>query len=256
MKKTLALILCLMLCMSLFLVGCGDNEGGNGGNGGNAGGISTLAGKTPEQLYAAAMDSLKNASSYECVSTQVIEMSAQCQSMTMNQKVTTKQDGYDVYLKTENDMSPESEVEITYVDGVYYLNANGQKTKRTISHEEMDAMVGQIYGEDVSTQTLIPIPEEQFNNITFQQEGSSYTLTFVVEADYYTSVMENMSLSGVSFEEDVKYVVYFDADGNLEKVVATMTYNVSGVKCVATSTTLISLGNVTISAPADADSYT
>ena len=171
MKKTLALILCLMLCMSLFLVGCGENEGGNGGNGGNAGGISTLAGKTPEQLYAAAIETLKTVSSFECDSTQKIVMSAQGQSMTMNQTIISKQNGHDVYVKTTNDMSPESEMEITYVDSMYYLIQNGQKIKKAISHDEMDAMIEEIYGGDMSSQTLLPLPEESFNNIFFKQEG-------------------------------------------------------------------------------------
>lgn len=254
MKKILALILCLMLCMSLFLMGCDSKDGGNGGNNGND--LSTLAGKTPEQLYSAAMDALKNVDSFESVSTQKIVMSAQGQSMTMNQKVVSKQNGYDVYLKTENDTAPDTEMEVTYVDGMYYLIQNGQKIKKAISHEEMDAMVGQIYGEDVSTQTLIPIPEEKFEDISFQKEGSSYTLTFLVEADYYTSVMKNAGIAGATFTDDVEYIVYFDADGNLEKVVANFTFNVSGVKCDAVSTTKITVGNVTIAAPADADSYT
>lgn len=254
MKKTFALILCLMLCMSLFLVGCDSKEGGN--DDGNTNDLSTLAGKTPEQLYQAAMDSLKDVTSFESVSTQKIVMSAQGESMTMNQKVVSKQNGYDVYLKSENDMAPDAEMEVTYVDGMYYLIQNGQKLKKAISHEEMDAMVEQIYGEDMSTQTLIPIPEEMFEDISFQQDGSSYTLTFMVEADYYTSVMKNAGIAGATFTEDVEYIVYFDADGNLEKVVANFTFDVSGIKCDAVSTTIVTVGNVSITAPADADSYT
>ena len=252
MKKSLALFLCLLMCLSVFLVGCGGSKEG----GSNADDLATLAGKTPEQLYAASMDALKNVTSFETVSTQKIVMSAQGQSMTMNQKIISKQNGYDIYAKTENDLSPESEMEVTYVDGMYYLIQNGQKIKKAISHEEMDALVQQIYGGDATAQTLLPLPEESFNDISFEQNGDSYTLTFLVEADYYTSVMKNAGIAGATFDEDVEYVVYFDGEGNLQKVVATFTFEVSGVQCDAVSTTVITLGNVSISAPADADSYT
>ena len=248
MKKVLVLVLCMLLCMSMFLVGCSKEE--------TVENLEKLAGKTPEELYDAAVEALKSADGFEAVSTQKIVMSAQGQKMTMNQEVLSKQNGYDMYFKSENDMAPTAEMEVTYVDGVYYLVQNGKKVKKEISHEEMDQLVSQIYGSgSVADQTLLNIPESWFEDISFEKDGSSYTLTFIVAAEKYTEMVSNAGLPGATFTSDVEYVVYFDADGNLEKTVATFSFEVSGVKCDAVSTSIITIGNVEITAPADADSY-
>ncbi len=255
MKRILALALCLCLCVCLF--GCSDSEGSGGGGLVSDGKIDKVAGKTPEELYAAALDELKAATSFEATTTQKIVMSAQGETVTMNQTAISKQNGYDVYFKTENDMSPQAEMEVTYVNGVYYLKQSGQKYKKNISHSEMDEMIAQMYGGGTAAdQTLLSIPEEWFKDVTFEMDGSSYTMTIKVAAEKYTELMGNMGISGATFTSDVEYKVYFDANGRLQKTIATFTFDVSGVACDCVSTSIITIADVKISAPADADSYT
>ena len=251
MKRTLAFILCLLLCLSVCLAGCSEGNQESGDNG-----IIKVAGKTPEELYAEALAELKTATSFEAITTQKIVMKAEGQTETMNQTAISRQNGYDVYFKTENDMTPQAEMEVTYVGGVYYLKQNGQKYKMSISHDEMDELISQMYGgSSAAEQTLLSIPEEWFKDVAFEKDGSSYTMTIKVAAEKYTELIGNMGISGATFTSDVEYKVYFDANGNLQKTTATFTFDVYGVQCDCVSTSVITIANITISAPADADSY-
>lgn len=248
MKKYLALILCLVMCLSMVLVGCDKEEAAKE--------LQELAGKTPEELYNASLEALKEAGSFSCETTQKIEMTYGDQTMTMNQTVISKQNGYDMYMKSTNDTAPSAEMEVTYVDGVYYLNQAGRKTKQEISHEQMDDLYESLYGSSMAESTLLNIPADWFNDITFKQDGSYYTLTFMVSGEKYTELMGNAGIAGASFEEDVQYVVYFTTDGTLEKVVTTFDFEIMGVEAHCVSTGLVVIGDVTITAPADADTYT
>ena len=218
--------------------------------------VEELNGMTPEELYAHTQELMSEATSFSSETTQEIAMEAGGSKMTMNQSVISKQNGYDLYVKSENDMGA-GEMEITYVDGMYYENNNGRKIKTPISVDDMERYYSDLYGTDGSYSTaLLNIPGEWFDDLTFVKDGDHYTVTIIVPAEEYTELVGKMGISGAEFTEDVEYVIYFSEDGELEKAVTTFDLDVMGVSAHCVSVSVFELGEVTITAPADADSYT
>lgn len=251
MKKILSLLMILTLVISMFALASCDNNG-DGNPDVDAEGLETLNGKTPEQIYEASMDALKLADEYEIVTNQVIKMGFEGQSFTMNQSVVSKIDGDNSYSKITDDMSNQ-ESETWYVDGVVYSKEGNNKVKTNLDKEEY---MQQYMGKDPSESTLLDIPESWFKDIRFFEKDGLYTMEFVISAEEYNELFANLGLGMASVNDDVVYVVYFDKDGNLSKIITEFTINVQGVSADCVSTSNVTLTDVTITAPADADSYT
>ncbi len=242
MKRIITFLLCIALAVSMLaLVSC---EGGNT--------ASTLDGKTPEELYEASQQKLKEADAFYVSATQTIVMSAGGESMDFVQLVESKISGDDLYMKTSNDLDPSIAMEVTYVDGVMYGEIGGSKVKGTFDKE---AFMNQYIKEDPSESTLLDIPESWFENIKFEKEGNGWALKFVVSGDKYTEVYANLGVEGATIVGDVDFRIYFDNDGNLEKLVASIDMEVLGVSAHCDSVSLITIGDVEITAPEDADTY-
>jgi len=246
MKKIISLALTLVLMFSVFaLVSC--NGGDNTDDTLNAQTAETLAGKTPEQLYEASQEKLKEATEYSITTTQVITMSG----MTMNQTVINKISGDNCYVKMTNDTTPMTNMEVWYVNGMMYMNLYNGKIKGEYDKEQY---MQEYMGKDPSESTLLDIPESWYKDIQFKKDGDAWMLEFVISAEKYNELFENIDLGG-SIAGDVVYKLYFDTEGNMDKLTTSFDMTVQGVSAHCDQVSNIVVENVTVTAPADADSY-
>ncbi|MBQ9761411.1 MAG: hypothetical protein IJW16_08715 [Clostridia bacterium] len=246
MKKLLSILLCLaLICCSAFTqVACDDEDDNSDGKG-----VATLNGKTPQDLYSAALAKVKGLTNYEMTTTQVITMSAQGQTVTMNQVLLSKINGQDNYVKLANDMESSVNMETWYVGEWVYVITNTARNKANITYAEMVDK----YMPDGATgeSALMNIPEAWFKDVRFQQEGEKYYIQFIVSGEEYTTFMKSTALGDkLQGVEDVSYKVYFDAQGELGDIITEFDYTVEGIACSAVSTSKIAnIGGVSIEAP-------
>ncbi len=250
MKKLLALILCIVLSVFAFASCNGNDTDGTGG-------VETLVGKTPEQLYEFSQEKLADATSYSVKATMDFVVRStdptQTETFTMAISSESKINGEDVYMNVYNDIEPSANMEVWYVDGVIYANSGGVKGKATV---DMDAFKQQYMNIEPSESTLLDIPQSWFEDIKFEKDGDSWVLNFVVSGEKYTQVYENIGLPGATIMGDVSYKMYFDNDGNIQKLVASLDMSIGETATAhAESVSIITIGEVEITAPADADSY-
>ena len=246
MKKILSLLLCALLMFTMLgLVSCGGDEGDG------SGAIETLNGKTPEQLYQAALDKVAGLTNYTMVATQVISGGG----MTINQTVSAKMDGIDVYVKTVNDMNSSGNMECWYVDEMFYTIASGVKAKAAISYDKFTSeyMPEGATGEGA----LMNIPASWFVDTSFHQDGDLYYIEFIVSGEEYLQYFESTSLGAyVQGVDDISYKVYFDKDGNLGDVVTELDMVSEGVEFHIVSTSTFSdINSTVITLPENTDSF-
>ncbi len=248
MKKLLALILCIALALFAF-ASCDPSTGGDENL------QETLNGKTPDELYEISQTKLKEATSFYVKSTQDIVMYAtngeQTQTFTITQLVESKVDGDNSYVKTSNNMDDSLNMEAWYVDGVVYGNTAGQKIKVNITKQEY---MEQYMGTDPSESTLLDIPESWFENVKFENEDGVWALNFIVSGEKYTEYYENIGLAG-EINGDITYKIIFDEDGNMQKITTSFDMTISGVSAHCDSVSIVTIGDVEVTPPADADSY-
>ena len=252
MKKILSLLLCALLMFTMLgLVSCDDEEtaGSQSGDGDDA--IETLGGKTPEQLYQAALDKVAGLTNYTMVATQVISGGG----MTMNQTVSAKMDGINVYVKSENDTEASSNMECWYVDEMLYAIASGVKVKAAISYEKFTS---EYMPEGATSEgALMNIPASWFVDTSFHQDGDIYYIEFIVSGEEYLEYFESTSLGAyVQGVDDISYKVYFDKDGNLGDVVTELDMVTQGVSFhVVSTSTFSNINSTTITLPENTDSF-
>ena len=247
MKKILALLLSIALSLSmLMLVSCGEPEDGDT--------VETLNDMTPEELYAHCREKLQNATSYSIVATQRIKMTYQGEKITTNQKVTNKVDGDNYYTQIDSDslMGTELDMEAWYVDGIMYINSAGTKIKGEF---DQDAFMQEYMGTDPSESTLLNIPESWFEDIVFERDDDLWVLSFDISGEKYNEMLNNVGLGSAEIVGDVIYKLYFDDDGNIEKLVSEFDMDVSGITARCDTESIITIEDIDINAPADADSY-
>ena len=251
MKKFISLfmVLTLVFC-ALALSSCDKNKDGNPDV--DVEGLETLNGQTPEQIYDAAMESLKLTSQYEIETNTAINMTYGAESMTMNQKAVSKVNGQDIYSYISDDMNALT-MESWYVDGVLYAEMDGEKIKTNL---DMEQYMQQYMGKDPSESTLLNLPESWFKDIKFYEKNGLYTMEFVISAEEYDNLLTNAGLGSGLIEEDVVYTVYFDGKGNLSKIITVFSFEIQGITAECVSTTDVVLTNVTVTPPANADSFT
>ena len=272
MKKILALLISVILVFSLaFLTSCDGNTGGEGGEGN----IETLAGKTPEELYNASVEALSNATSYEVIGENEIEMDMSVEGasifVVMNQSTHSKVNGDDVHTKVTSttdmiqngqttslgDVAP---METWYIGGVCYTDMQGVKVKSTVDKE---TFMQEYMGKDPQESTLMDIPESWFKDINFEEsEEGGYVLNMVVSGEEFTQYMGNIfedTEYNFQIVGDVNYKIYFDSEGNLTKITADfdMSYSISGVDGTATchSVSKVSIKEVEVEGPANPDEF-
>lgn len=249
MKRILALILCIALSM-LALVSCTV---------GDVNTLEKLDGKTPEELYEVAREKLNEAKSYYVKSTQDIVMSAtigdKTETVNMSQLVETKFGGGNYYFKSknENEWGENLDIEAWYIDGVVYYDAFGaQKFKASISKEDY---MKNYMNVDPSESTLLDLPESWFENIKFEKEGDLWVLKFVVSGEKYSEIYKNVGMEGSVISGNVDYRMYFDKDGNIQKLVTSLDMEVMGMAAHCDSVSLITIEDVEVTAPENASEF-
>ena len=251
MKKIISLLLALTLALSLLaLTSCnkGDDDD-NGSNNSNT--ATTLAGKTPEELYEISKTKLEEATNYSVNASQVIKMTYNGEEITTNQTVICTVSGDNSYSKIYSDMAGMN-MEVWYVDGMLYSSLAGIKTKAPM---DKDAFMEEYMGADASENTLLDIPESWFKDIKFEKEDTKWVLNFVITAEKYNEILDNADIGG-EITGDVICKIYFDNEGNIEKMITTFDMTTMGVTAHCDSVAYITIGNATVTPPADADSYT
>ena len=251
MKKIFTLLLCIALLGSmLMLVSCDKDKDDDEKY------SDTLNGKTPEELYEFSQVQLKEAKSYSVATSQEIEMDIEGEKINIVQRIDSKVNGDNTYMNmvSENDMYPSGNItmESWYVDGVCYAKSGSEKVKATISKAEY---MEKYMEADPSESTLLDIPESWFEDVKFEKKGDYNILKFVVSGEKYTALFGNIGLNGAEIDGDVEYRIYFDDDGNLTKLVAEFDMNVMGYTAHCESVSLITIGDVTVTPPSDADKY-
>jgi len=270
MKRIFAMLLSVVLVFSLaFMTSCGDD-----GNDGADGSLERLAGKTPEELYDASAAALAMAGSYEVISENdiVMDMSVSGQEVfvVMKQSATSKINGEDTYMKststsemiTMGQTTPLGDVapmEVWYIDGICYSYMMGVKAKAAVDKEQF---AQKYMGKDPKESTLLDLPESWFEDIKFDLADDGYVLNMVVSGEEYTQFIGNVYEElgyDLAIDGDVDYKIFFDKDGNLTKITAdfNMIYNIQGTSGTAkcNSVSKVSLKDVTVEAPANADEF-
>lgn len=240
MKKLFSLLLMLTLLFStLSFVSCTEAE------------KETLAGKTPEELYEECLEKVSIAKEYSTEVSQTItfdDKDLQTQKQTMYQKF----NGTDGYAKLESKTAPEINFESWYVDGISYVSVEGYKIKGRIDKEEF---IRQYLNADPGEGMLLDVPKSYFEGIKFEKEKGDWVLKFLLSKDKFNDVFENMGLGAVDITDDIEYNVYFDDDGNIQKIITEFDMKANGYTAHCYSEAKVTLENVTITPPEDADSY-
>ncbi len=268
MKRFLSLLLCLILVGSMLtLVACDDTttppteettESNDDSNKPSTPkkpkeGVDVLNGKTPEELYQAALEKVKSITNYEMTTNQVITMTYGDQEMPINQVVISKLDGQNQYVKTTNDFESSLNMEMWYVNEWMYVIAQGNRNKANITHERMQEEFAP-EGSN-SSGALMNIPEKWLKNVKFEKDGDLYYIEFTVSGEEYLQYMQSTSIGDqISNAEDIIYKVYFDENGELGDIITEFDYVVEEggltINCNLVSTSTISnIGTVTITEP-------
>ncbi|MBO5525708.1 MAG: hypothetical protein J5993_03065 [Clostridia bacterium] len=243
MKKFLAFLFSSLMLFSVMAISACDN-----GSTPSDKEVNTLNEKTPEQLYSLAMDTVKELDNFQLDIVQVIEMSYEGETMTMNQTVTTKKAGQNEYLKSTNDMGS-GEMEAWYVDETFYGILPTGKMYAKISYEQY---VEKFMPDGATAEgALMNIPAEWFVDVKFQKvSDNEYYLEFIVSGEEYKQFMNGALNNMVDGIENISYKVYFDGKGTLGNIVTAFEMDVMGVKASVISTATISnIGTTTITAP-------
>lgn len=243
MKRIISLLLALTLVLSMLaLVSC---KGGDNDNDNNT--VETLAGKTPRELYEFYKEQLAVATKYYVSTAQVITVS----DVTANQTIINKLDGDNCYVEMHNDTTTAANMKIWYVDGIMYMDTSLGKSKCEYTKEQY---LADYMDDDPSENTLLNIPESWFRDVKFEKENETWVLNFVISASKYNELFDNINIGG-SINGNVVYKVYFDTNGNMNKVTTSFDMTVSGSSAHCDQVSLITFDDVTITAPSDADSY-
>ena len=261
MKKFLALIMCVVLLTSCFMLSACDevedeikdvidemvDETDENGD------FKTLGGKTPEQLYADASALLKQATNFTQKATQKIDMNFEGETISVEQIVFQKLDGDNSYFKTSGVEG--AEMEGYYVDGVIYAKMNGVKNKATLSKEDY---YKKFLGESADESKIFDLPESWFTDISIKPDGDKYYIEFMVSGEEYAKVISK-GAGNVNFSlaDNISYKVYFTKDGKILELITDFSMVVEGVETKVHSVSAFSDVGTTapIEAPADADSY-
>ncbi len=253
MKKLTALLLAfVMLLSTAALVSCGDEEPTTDGGGNTPAKetVDTLAGKTPKELYDAALAQVSTLTNFEMVSEQIIYLPAY--DISTNQSVISKVNGTDMYVKSTNDTTPDANMEVWYVGETYYGITQDVRFFAEITY---DSLVEKYMPEGANADSaLMNIPEAWLLNAKFVKESdSSYYIEFIVSGAEYLEYMNSTGLAAmVDGIENISYKIYFDGEGTLGDIITEFEMEVEGVAAEVKSVSAISaIGSTTITPPAD-----
>ncbi len=228
--------------------------------------LASCAQDTPQSLYTDAAEQLKAAGGYEINAKMDISVSVAGQTQDVSMDMNMKANGDNSAVNTKMElMGQNMDVDVVYVDGVAYMNQGDSKVKTTVSLEELQEEAGMI-----SSFELPGMSEEELNEIELTKDGDNSSFTVTLTGDEVKDFMNHMgslteSMAGadatLSFG-DMTITFTFDKDSALTNMKATVTATatVQGEEMtmdMSMDFDFVNIGTApTISAPADADSYT
>ncbi len=241
----LSLFLILTIILSaLTFTSCGDEIEGEM--------VDDIGGKTPSVAFGEALTVLEEERNYEIeidMEFDVKVLAIPVYGIEIDDFCLYAYDGDNEYYKLSEEAEPtlekygmqsivsKSDDAAWYVDGVCYVDKDGEKrkfnaNKSPIKRSKYETAISEVVSENVGTVQCYTDGERNF---------------FTVEIED----TDNMKL-GMGAEKET-YIVYLTSDGKLDDII---------VKCKVKTVGLITLtvdysyGDASISAPADADSYT
>ena len=216
---------------------------------------------TAASLYADSLKAVEEAGGMEANVSMKISAEFGGETETMDMEMKMKSNGDNMYIFMD-------EVEMTYVDGVMYTKMGDIKTKETIS---LDAFKKD-YGSMLTTVDFPELSEEVLKDIELVEDGENRSFTVTLDAATMQSYVDKImsGLMGGSDEDmpnikisSIVLTPTFDKDGNMTKMNMKMEISyememIGEMKMGMDMTfTLVNIGTApTITAPADADSYT
>ncbi len=190
MKKILSLIMILAIAVVAF-AGCNQTPAGN-----------SVDGKTPEQIYGEALETLKNMTNYELSFTQSYETDFTGELMRSATTTEYKLNGSTAYAKNINSAAETEEQ--WFVDGVMYYSSANNKEKEAMSYSDFV----NAYCIDI-TDILIEFKSEEFKDLEFETVDDTRVLTFLLTPAKYQEYI------GGTITRDAKYKVAFDKEGSI-----------------------------------------
>lgn len=195
MKKLLILVLALACVFSM--ASCGE--------------------KTAHELYSNAVKMLKEAEGVEFEMKTSFDMTLGTNTQSSSVTYAAKQNGnnFSFEVKDAEIIPFES---MAYVDGVFYLNANGKKIKETLNMDELLEEFKDLIPETEDTFDLPELTEEDLKDIEFTVENGIRSFSVKLDKsdikDLLGSLTEGMDL-GEASTVDAELSVSFDKKGNL-----------------------------------------
>lgn len=241
MKKFFAIGLVIAILFAF--CACNKNTDGDGETTGDTSsnakkGVTELAGKTPGELYNAAMEYIKSLTNYEIIIDSAYKTEYQGETSEEISQTVHRCSG-DTFCYS---YKSESYEELFLHDGKnLYKTVNTVSEKLDMPYE--DFMSG--WQSITSSGMLIGLDDTFFEKKLFVQDGDEYYLDITISKEKYYEMTEG------TVEEPVAYRVYFDSDGVFKKFSRTMYYYYYDVVLVEDSIT-VTLQNVGSATPATA----
>ncbi len=233
MKKTLSLILSVILCV-LCLVSCGGNEA-----------------NSAYDLYNNAMKAYENGIDLKL--TMTMDIAGEKVETVMNMK--GGKDAYEIQMEVEG-----MAVNAVYVDGVMYMDMDlgelggVQKFKQELSLEEFMTEAG------ASGTDMPELTDEMLKDIPVETKNGKKTFTVKLDGEEYAQLIESFAgqLDAGAKMGDITLTCSFKDSGALETLVMSADATIeSETAKIEVKMEFNSIGKApSISAPADADSYT
>lgn len=206
MKKILAIIMAAILLFGA--VACG-NESTDDEN--IKKGVETLAGKTANELYNAAIDYIKSLQNYEVLIDSKQMSTYDGETIEYNSTELHRCSGDSFYY-----LYKEGNYEEFYLnDGTtFYRNVNNICEKEEMSYSDFI----ENWGSVTESGMLIELDESSLSKKLFIQDGEEYYLDLTISQEKYSE------LTGGEVESPVTYKVYFDKDGSITRFERSMLY--------------------------------
>lgn len=196
MKKLLVLVLALACVFSF--ASCGE--------------------KTPYELYSNAVEALKEAEGFEFEMKTSYDITFGTEKQSDSITYIAKQNGNNFSFEAKDaDILPFESM--TYVDGVFYVNADGEKSKMTLNLDELQEKFKDLIPDTEDTLDLPELTEEDLKDVEITTEDGISSFTVKLDkadiAGLLGSITDDLDL-GEASEVNVELSISFDKKGNLE----------------------------------------
>lgn len=240
MKRILAFFMVMILLLAA--IGCNNTDNTDSDT---KKGELTLAGKTPKELYDAAIAYIKSLENYEVVIESNYKTTYEDETSEESSTTLHKCSGDSFYYLYK---AGQYEEFFLHDGSMLYKSMNNVNEKVDLPYTEFMESWGNVTSDGM----LIVLKESSFDKKLFIPEGDGYYLDFLISQEEYAE------LAGGTVEKPVTYKVYFDKEGNVTSFQRSMFYYYHDVVLVEDNmkVTLQNVGKVAkVEAPQNAELY-